>query len=320
MEASGAGPAEIETVEAGDGSCDVRFEARVAGRYTLYVWSGYKRDPVKGAPIEVRVSPGQAAAAHCVATVEGAHDDQGFISSNTNSGITPNVGQINARAGDLLTIKMHARDRFGNATVWKEWQTLEVRASGPRDVRFEEIQTNSSAGGGSQIRGQFRSMFSKAGSYVVWVTVGGQTVVGWPRVIHASPNVTDADQSKMRPEAETLALMSELVTSNHRGNRMLLGAPVRDRGAFGQRTLAGAMISEDEDNADQLRRETEALKIKLAEYERAAAVVAMAAQKGVEAELKQQQQQDVVVSKVVKGGGKQQRQLRDIESETEEEE
>ena len=75
VEASGAGPAEIETVEAGDGSCDVRFEARVAGRYTLYVWSGYKRDPVKGAPIEVRVSPGQAAAAHCIATVEGAHDD-----------------------------------------------------------------------------------------------------------------------------------------------------------------------------------------------------------------------------------------------------
>ena len=35
VEASGAGPAEIETVEAGDGSCDVRFEARVAGRYTL---------------------------------------------------------------------------------------------------------------------------------------------------------------------------------------------------------------------------------------------------------------------------------------------
>ena len=125
----------------------------------------------------------------------------------------------------------------------------------------------------------------------------------------------------MRPEAETLALMSELVTSNQRGNRMLLGAPVRDRGAFGQRTLAGAMISEDEDNVDQLRRETEALKIKLAEYERAAAVVAMAAQKGVEAELKQQQQQQhVVVTKVVKGGGKQQRQLRDIESETEEEE
>ena len=320
VEASGAGPAEIETVEAGDGSCDVRFEARVAGRYTLYVWSGYKRDPVKGAPIEVRVSPGQAAAAHCVATVEGAHDDQGFISSNTNSSITPNVGQINARAGDFLTIKMHARDRFGNATVWKEWQTLEVRASGPRDVRFEEIQSKSS-GGGSQIRGQFRSMFSKAGSYVVWVTVGGQAVVGWPRVIHVSPNVTDADQSKMRPEAETLALMSELVTSNQRGNRMLLGAPVRDRGAFGQRTLAGATMAEDEDNVDQLRRETEALKIKLAEYERAAAVVAMAAQKGVEAELKQQQQQQhVVVTKVVKGGGKQQRQLRDIESETEEEE
>ena len=67
--------------------------------------------------------------------------------------------------------------------------------------------------------------------------------------------------------------------------------------------VSGALkrCSEGEDNVT-LRRETEALKIKLAEYERAAAVVAMAAQK-VEAELKQQQQQDVVVSKVVKGGG-----------------
>ena len=296
VEASGAGPAEIETVEAGDGSCDVRFEARVAGRYTLYVWSGYKRDPVKGAPIEVRVSPGQAAAAHCIATVEGAHDEgfyssnssTGVVSSNTQSNVTQNVGQINARAGDLLTIKMHARDRFGNATVWKEWQTLEVRASGPREVRFEEINTKSQ-------RGAFSSMFSKAGSYVVWVTVGGQAVVGWPRVIHVSPNVTDADSSKMRPEAETMALMSELVTSNARGNRMLLGAPVQDRGQFGQRTLAPSrkqqqqqqqlvqqyQDSDENENVDQLRRETEALKIKLAEYERAAAVVALASQKGL---------------------------------------
>jgi hypothetical protein len=280
----------------------------------LYVWSGYKRDPVKGAPIEVRVSPGQAAAAHCIATVEGAHDDQGFISSNSSSGITPNVGQINARAGDLLTIKMHARDRFGNATVWKEWQTLEVRASGPRDVRFEEVHSKStSSGGGSQIRGQFRSMFSKAGSYVVWVTVGGQAVVGWPRVIHVSPNVTDADQSKMRPEAETLALMSELVTSNQRGNRMLLGAPVRDRGAFGQRTVAAPGRTDDgEEDVDQLRRETESLKIKLAEYERAAAVVAMAAQKGA-SELQHHQEKHRVVTKA-KG---EQHRLREIESEAE---
>jgi len=112
-----------------------------------------------------------------------------------------------------------------------------------------------------------------------------------------------------------LALMSELVTSNQRGNRMLLGAPVRDRGAFGQRTLAApGATADDEDNVDQLRRETEALKLKLAEYERAAAVVAMAAQKGA-SELKQQQQQ--VITKVK--GGKQQQQLREIQSETDEE-
>lgn len=99
----------------------------------------------------------------------------------------------------------------------------------------------------------------------------------------------------MRPEAETMALMSELVTSNARGNRMLLGAPVQDRGQFGQRTLAPSrkqqqqqqqlvqqyQDSDENENVDQLRRETEALKIKLAEYERAAAVVALASQKGL---------------------------------------
>ena len=122
-----------------------------------------------------------------------------------------------------------ARGRFAhhqNARTRPIWQRYCLE--GMANARSSRVWTERCAirGGALEIYflgrrkpnpGQFRSMFSKAGSYVVWVTVGGQAVVGWPRVIHVSPNVTDADQSKMRPEAETLALMSELVTSNHVG-------------------------------------------------------------------------------------------------------
>jgi hypothetical protein len=33
VEATGVGPAEVETVEAGDGACEVRFEVRTIGRF-----------------------------------------------------------------------------------------------------------------------------------------------------------------------------------------------------------------------------------------------------------------------------------------------
>ena len=55
VEVSGVGPAEVETVEAGDGACEIRFEARVAGRYSLHVYSGFRRDAVAKSPFDVAV-------------------------------------------------------------------------------------------------------------------------------------------------------------------------------------------------------------------------------------------------------------------------
>jgi len=34
---------------------------------------------------------------------------------------------------------MQARDRFGNPTAWKRWQTLSVAASGPQEVGLHKL-------------------------------------------------------------------------------------------------------------------------------------------------------------------------------------
>ena len=122
VEVSGVGPAEVETVEAGDGACEIRFEARVAGRYSLHVYSGFRRDAVAKSPFDVAVLPGQAASSSCVAQLEGTQ--------------VYGPGVTAAIAGEALTVRMQARDRFGNATAWKRWQTLAVSASGPQEVVF----------------------------------------------------------------------------------------------------------------------------------------------------------------------------------------
>ena len=93
VEVSGVGPATVETVEAGDGACEVRFEARVAGRYALKVWSGLGREAVFGSPFEINVLPGQAASSSCVAKLEGAKTHFG-------PGVTAAV------AGEPLVVKV----------------------------------------------------------------------------------------------------------------------------------------------------------------------------------------------------------------------
>jgi filamin len=143
VEASGVGPAEVETVEAGNGACEVRFEARVAGRYTLHVWSGYKRDAVAGSPFDVVVLPGQAASSSCVAHLEGTQ--------------LHGPGVTAAIAGEPLTVRMQARDRFGNPTAWKRWQTLSVAASGPQEVIFQEAELSEGGGGGGAVLVQVES-------------------------------------------------------------------------------------------------------------------------------------------------------------------
>lgn len=88
-------------------------------------------------------------------------------------------------------------------------------------------------------------------AYVIWVTVGGQTIVGWPRVVQIIPASTNANVSSMRPESDTMALASELV--RHGGNDM---------------SLIDALGRQSTD-VDKLRVEMMALRERLAGYERA---------------------------------------------------
>jgi len=233
VEVTGVGPADVETVEAGDGSAEVRFEARAVGRYTLYVWSGFKREPVLGSPCEIQVLPSQPAASSCKAQLQGAE----FKAQ----------GVYSAQAGTTVTVRMQPRDRFGNTTAWKSWQTLSVTASGTEDITFTEIDDQEAVSS----RGVFSATFSKAGAYVVWVTVGGQTIVGWPRVVQIIPGTTNANVSQLRPEADSMALAAELV--RHGGN---------------DASLIDALGRQSTD-VDKLRGEMIALKQKLASYERA---------------------------------------------------
>ena len=230
VEASGVGPADVETVEAGDGSAEIRFEARAVGRYTLYVWSGFKREPILGSPVEIHVNPSQPAAAACKALLEGCE----FKAQ----------GVYSAQAGTTITVRMQPRDRFGNSTAWKSWQTLNVRAAGTEDIVFEQVKEEHS-------RGVFQATLSRAGAYVIWVTVGGQTIIGWPRVVQIIPASTNANVSSMRPESDTMALASELV--RHGGNDL---------------SLIDALGRQSTD-VDKLRVEMMALRERLAGYERA---------------------------------------------------
>lgn len=234
VEVSGVGPADVETVEAGDGSAEIRFEARAVGRYTVYIWSGFKREPVLGSPCEVFVAPSQAVASSCKAQLDGAQ--------------LAAQGVYNAQAGSILTVHMKPHDRFGNPSAWKSWQTLNVHASGAEDIHFTEIDDDST----TSARGVFRAKFSKAGAYVVWITVGGQTIVGWPRVVQISAGTTDAKVSSLRPESDTMALATELV--RHGGNDTSL------MDALGRQSV----------DVDKLRGEMVALRAKLASYERSA--------------------------------------------------
>jgi hypothetical protein len=242
----------VETVEAGDGACEVRFEAKVAGRYALHVWSGYKRDAVGGSPFDVNVLPGQAASSSCVAQLEGTK--------------LAGPGVVAAVAGEPLTVRMQARDRFGNATAWKRWQTLSVAASGPQDVVFtEKVESDNvdadvgdrSASG----RGVFSAVLHRAGAYVVWCTVGGQAVVGWPRVIQVVPGTAKADASEWRAEAETMALTSEIASNGPGGHSMTKATRIGSAG-----------------DAARARAEADSLRARLAKYEEAAAVVMEAAE------------------------------------------
>ena len=196
------------------------------------MYSGYRRDAVAKS-FDVAVLPGQAASSSCVAQLEGTQ--------------VYGPGVTAAIAGEALTVRMQARDRFGNATAWKRWQTLAVSASGPQEVVFRESPAESGR--------RLVARLSRAGAYVVWCTVGGQAVVGWPRVIQVVPGNVDSDASVWRAEAETMALTSEL--AQHATDVARGSGPAE---------------------AAKMRAEADSLRARLAKYEEAAAVVMEAAE------------------------------------------
>ena len=277
VEATGVGPVTVETVESGDGGCEIRFEAKVAGRYALHAWSGYKRDAVAGSPFDVVVLPGQASASSCVAQLVGTTHAVG------------GPGVVAAVAGETLSVRMQARDRFGNATAWKRWQTLGVAASGPQDVVFkerlednQELALSDNGGNVRQLamgdmaasgRGVFSAVLHRAGAYVVWCTVGGQAVAGWPRVIQVVPNTAAADASEWRAEAETMALTSE-IASNAPFDRTGVALRSDGRPSIETRDTRRGALGE----AARARAEADSLRARLAKYEEAAAVVMEAAE------------------------------------------
>ena len=209
VEATGVGPVSVETVESGDGGCEIRFEAKAAGRYALHAWSGYKRDAVAGSPFDVVVLPGQASASSCVAQLVGTTHAVG------------GPGVVAAVAGETLSVRMQARDRFGNATAWKRWQTLSVAAPAPR--------TSCSRNGWRIRRGHRRGCptivrrFGRVAASSPPCFQGGRVrgvvhrrrpggrgmAAGHPGgAQHAA-----ADASEWRAEAETMALTSEIASN-----------------------------------------------------------------------------------------------------------
>jgi hypothetical protein len=238
------------------------------------VYSGYARDRSAYRPFDVIVLPGQASASSCVAELEGTR--------------AHGPGVVAAIAGESLTVRMRARDRFGNPTRWKRWQKLEVSAMGPADVgrvSFTEtspegyvseddddvgldgngaivaVSSLATVGGG---RGAFVATLERAGSYVISCAVGGQAVNGWPRVLRVVPGEVDADYSTWRADAETMAMTSELTIASASANAVGLGLDRR-------------LVERDDREALALRKEADALRKRLAKYEEAAAVVMEAA-------------------------------------------
>ena len=120
---------------------------------------------------------------------------------------------------------------------------------------------------------------NRAGAYVVWCTVGGQAVVGWPRVVQVVPGRVDGDTATWRAEADTAALTSELVARS--GNAF--GEDGRYQaggdGRYGVTTTARRLQSKKGlDTVVSLRKESDGLKQRLAKYEQAAAIVMEAAE------------------------------------------
>lgn len=181
VRAQGPGKLQTEALETGNGSVDVQVTATIVGQYSITVLSSDTQDELPGSPFMMTVMPGQASASSCVATI-----------SADGKPVKDNVVQ----AGSALEVKVEARDRFGNVTRFMRWQTVNVYTSGPEEVSFAARNTeesDSDAGALGPAASRFVARLSKAGGYIAWVMVGGQTVGDWPRGLQVVAGAAEAN-------------------------------------------------------------------------------------------------------------------------------
>ena len=168
-EASGAGPAEIETVklEMDRATFDSKQEWREVHLVRLV---RIKETRPKAPPKFAIACPSGGGALHCHRRRCTRRPRVYFFQQQF--WYHPNVGQINARAGDLLTIKMHARDRFAryclegmaNARSSRVWTERCAIRGGYQNLLPREEEAKSEAKS---------DRCSRKLEVMSWVTVGG---------------------------------------------------------------------------------------------------------------------------------------------------
>ena len=244
VEVAGVGPAEMETVEAGDGACEVRFEARVAGRYSLKVFSGHGASvPVSGSPFDAVVLPGQAASSSCVARLEGTKVHGPGVTAASRRA----AGRAHAGA------RPPARHRLGGGRR-SRWR----RPTAGGDVRGARARKKT-AGRFRLARHRSRRCPARAHG----LAHGRRPPSRVAKATRVVPGVVDSDAAVWRAEADTAALTSQLV-----------GSRPRWTGTAPCRSCARAALG--------MQREADSPCQRLAKYEEAAAVVMEAAEAGVD--------------------------------------
>ena len=252
VEATGVGPVSVEAVESA--TAGGRFEAKAAGRCALHAWAG------------TSATPSRVSADVVVLPVGRPRRRAWRSSSGRRTPGGPGRRRRRRRTSRFECRRGQVRERHRV----ERWQALSVAASGPQDVVFKENGADTDGGvrqlsdASASGRGVFSAVLHRAGAYVVWCTVGGQAVVGWPRVIQVVPNTAAADASEWRAEAETMALTSEIASN----------APFDRTGGLATRDTRRGAIGE----AARARAEADSLRARLAKYEEAAAVVMEAAE------------------------------------------
>eukprot|EP00854_Cymbomonas_tetramitiformis_P001872 gene1872-2542_t len=186
-QASGPGPAQVHTVDLGDGSCEVRFEAEVAGQYLLHVIGGESKELLPGSPFFVNVLSVMPSSETSTVSIVG-----GVVVGGSDE--SPDV--IEAIAGKELSIEVDALDKFGNSTEWSKGDpaSVVVMAEGQSEtVRFEGVALE-------EMMLRCSSTLTIAGSFLLHLEMPqGTPVHGWPRLLQVVPGACAPENSLVTP-------------------------------------------------------------------------------------------------------------------------